>query len=81
MELDKLNSLVGKYVDITYEDGDGASGWVVEITSAPDNEGRMIQFDYGMGFFVDKNATIKEVEPPEGDTGLFNPDTPPPPFP
>ena len=92
MNVNDLDKFVGKYVVIIDPDGEGGSGWVVkvdslmEVTHTNENgpekvEGRMVHFDYGMGFFVTHDTSIKEVEPPEGDTGLFNPDNSPLPFP
>lgn len=92
-KLTDLDKYVGKYVDIDYGEG-GASGWVIRVDkpyeatvgSGADGpqkeEGRMVHFDYGMGFFVTiEGVSIKEIEPPPGDPGMFKPDNDKPEFP
>jgi hypothetical protein len=86
MQFKDLDQLVGKYVDITYDNGDGGSGWVVKIDPPYESKtektvGRMVHFDYGMGFFVTDIANVRAVDPPPGDEGIFNPDNSPLPFP
>lgn len=65
-----LEQYVGKYVDITYSDGDGASGWVKKIVE--EKGVPHVVFDYGYGFPILVEENIKEVEPPPGDRGMFN---------
>lgn len=64
------NDYVNKYVDVSYSNGNGGSGWV---KSVQEEEGvTYIVFDYGYAFPITDEATIKEVEPPVGDQGMFN---------
>jgi hypothetical protein len=85
MQLSELDRFVGKYVDISDEENNGGSGWVVKVdppyTHSQLGEGRMVHFDYGMGFFVTDGIIVQEVQPPLNDPGLFNPDNKPLPFP
>lgn len=83
--LKDLDKYVGKYVDLDFG-GDGASGWVERIgpeevgTFANEHNtikslGRNVILDYGYGFFVTiEGVSIKEVEPPPGDQGIFKPE-------
>lgn len=65
---------VGKYVDITYSDGEGGSGWVkcIEPEDIESGQPPLIVFDYGYAFPILNEASIKEVSPPPGDKGMFN---------
>lgn len=61
--------LVNKYVDITYSDGDGASGWVAKV----ENIGLVdhLIFDYGMGFPILDGCKVTEVTPPANDPEMM----------
>lgn len=92
--LNSLGQFVGKYVEVIINDDEctSAAGWVVRIDAemelietdenGPEKvNGRMLHFDYGMGFFISYDCSVREVEPPEDDPGMFVPDTSRPDFP
>ena len=65
---EKLRSLIGKYVDIG-SDVEGMSGYLVkvgEFRQLKEQSGYTVEVDYGMGWFVDDIAMVKEIDPPEG---------------
>lgn len=66
----QLEKYVGKYVDITYPDGEGASGWVASIDET-DSGVPLVILDYGFGFPILEESHIKETTPPSNDPGMF----------
>jgi hypothetical protein len=82
MQFNDLDKFLGKYVSITDEKCNGAAGWVIKVSKTYVHKSlglvRLIEFDYGMGYFVTMNSSIEEVEPPPNDPGPYIPDNDPP---
>ena len=66
-----LNQYVGKYVDISYPNGDGASGWI-KLVEEEEGIPYYLVTDYGMAFPVTDETTVKVVDTPVDDPGMFN---------
>jgi hypothetical protein len=69
-DIHDLDKYIGKYVSITDEDGEGGSGYVVEVRDRVEYQkepSRILVWDWGGGWPVSASATVEEVGAPAGE--------------
>lgn len=74
-DIHALDQYIGRHVRVTDRNGEGGSGWVVDVEDSLDyidrKPTRFIGFDWGGGWRIGENTVIEEVEPREGDDPGF----------